>query len=513
MPDEYIIYDPETESYYRLAYTGPEVDEALGRILRQKKVSYVANGYIGFEIGWAVQALGRTVSMTHADEYVHGASRFDPPDGDPAGSFLDGDPEGVEDDGDYIKENQDLVEGEDESSNLIPLPDFEAHTVGSSTNYVCGPIELPLDMPIKFPVITGSIDRDDITIIRTNYTPTRVSFYLLCPYNPTHNSAVDHFVIRMMLSGRRRTPEVYPPWRPISNDANATKRRDNSNLGLLDVAKTYLTARENGRAFAYGKNFTYGSTNLVNDSSGRALMECDTLITMAMLGVPYGYSPYGNTNIDSGIHTTGGVTYGTPSFEYHEYDLPSHRSDRYEWAAAQSNFVVATGNPAKYDNGLNRLITNTSAQNWWFWDNDMVFTDIDSVRSGDFAVLRRADSTQYDGISHIGIIEVVNNEKYFIHVSSQSYTPDGCIVARVKFTQEDYYTPYSRYAPEDTYFIRPNSGDPTNYPIYQYYGYPTGYIVHYTDGNNYRSKVDNNTCQPTVDPSGESWEDYWEVVE
>ena len=200
---------------------------------------------------------------------------------------------------------------------------------------------------------------------------------------------------------------------------------------VVAVAKTYWDAKQSGRDFDYGINFTYlGGQNIVNNNAGQARMECDTLVCMTLMGIPYDESPYAIT---------------TPSYTYNFNDLIVNPTGAYSWA--DDNYK----NNTLYGGRL----TNTSTMLWYWWGNGETFTNVDSLKNGDIAIFRR-DNTTFDLVGHVGVIEIVEengkNVPYLYHVSVAAYT-DGEIMSRVKL--EDFYSMnQGRYYPEDTYFWR-----------------------------------------------------------
>ncbi len=519
MANDLYIYDESNDNYYKLAYTGPEVDEALGRILRQKELDYVVHGYVGFEMGWSVSIVGKVINQAMSEVYLSSSAASNQNGGASGENLAVINAVGVSEDEAEI--NKDLSNGDpDEPSNVV-IPGWSPSDTG--TGFITDIIEVPLDMPVKYPVVAGSVDRDDCIIVRTNSgsntsnywanqnvasNGTRLQFRV---YSPIQPSGTYSFVARIMVSARRRKAPKVPPFRNVQTGNNG------NNLDVLNSALSYLTARENGRKFAYGQNWTYSLSKKVNDDLGAGLMECDTLVTMCMLGIPYGSSQYSESKIASGRiqngYGTHDLMYDKETGEYYDNDdgetrtlggnspvtvlLGNHRNSNYGWAV--NNLVWAKKSRGVYENGLGKLITNTSAQNWWGWDNYSVFTDAQYARKGDIVVFRRPDSTQFDFVSHVGILDIVNDEKYVIHVSTESLT-DGKIVAKAKLTPEGFYA-NGRYSEENTYFIRPNCP--------QSVGYNTGYKV-LLNGVVYSSTVDNNTSRPDPEDLENT---HWEVVE
>lgn len=179
---------------------------------------------------------------------------------------------------------------------------------------------------------------------------------------------------------------------------------------VVAVAKSYYDARVAGRKFGYGDNFiTNKLSKVVNDSQGRAKMECDTLVSLAMLGIPYEQSPYSNT---------------TPNLTYNFEDMTLNPNN-YSWCL-----------PWGYDELLKRKVTYTGGQNFYFWYNNFVFKDVDEVESGDIVIFTKPNSPYFDGIAHIGIIDKRNGEPWIYHITGMAtespmmYEPLTNVVAR-----------------------------------------------------------------------------------
>lgn len=276
-----------------------------------------------------------------------------------------------------------------------------------------------LGYPVQYAVVSGTCADDEMYITNCNVVnPARVTFRLVAPRENYDFSSKQHSV-SLAIDGERAVPKTYPA-QPYSGYGQ----------NIVNVAKTYVQARENGRQFAYGSNFIYYGSDAVNDDSGRALMECDTLVFMTLCGIPYANSPY--TDV-------------TANLTYNFDDLTTNPLG-YSWPL-----------PWKNNSEYGGRITNTSAMNWYNWFNGYEFTDKNSLKSGDVAIFRRNSAESFDNIGHIGIIEVVSedgqNVPYLIHVSTAQYT-DGHIVDRVKLS-EFYEKSAGRYRESESYFMRP----------------------------------------------------------
>lgn len=191
---------------------------------------------------------------------------------------------------------------------------------------------------------------------------------------------------------------------------------------IVNVAKSYYDARMDGRHFAYGPNFiTYANSDVVNNSSGSAVMECDTLVSLVMLGIPYEDSPYADD---------------TPNLTYNFNDLVVNPNN-YTWTL-----------PWVYNDILRRKVTYTGGQCWYYWYKGMVFSDMNQVAEGDIAIFRKPGQPFFDGIRHTGIIniEVVDGERvpYIYHItdayatgSNMAYEPLANVIARNNYKVDE----------------------------------------------------------------------------
>lgn len=195
----------------------------------------------------------------------------------------------------------------------------------------------------------------------------------------------------------------------------------------LAIADSYYQARLNGRKFAYGKNFiTYANSDIVNDGYGNGMLECDTFISLVMMGIPYNLSPYADT---------------TPSLTYDFDDLVDNPNG-YSWCLDW-----------KYNATVGRKVTYTGAQNWYFWNDGAVFPKLQDVVNGDIAIfVRRGSSRFFDGITHIGIIRLVDGVPWIYHFtgaegleSPMQYEPLANVIERGNYD-----------VTKNLYFARPN---------------------------------------------------------
>lgn len=313
-----------------------------------------------------------------------------------------------------LKAKQYISQGARFKLNNIPL----GFTTDTGTS-LSATLYQNLDMPIKEPVAVGTFDQYGYYLTNVNKaSDVRISFRVGSPYpfDSLHNSGL----LNLMVTGFKTEPPTTPQYGsgPLSSEA-------------LAVAKTYLQAREDGRRFTYAPNFIYYSSNAVNDSSGDACMECDTLVFMIMSGIPYDKSPYATT---------------TPNYTYDFANLTINPNS-YKWALNWKN-----------DSAFGGRITNTSSMMWYGWNNKLVYVGEEQVQTGDIACFRRPTATTTDNIGHVGFIELVEENNKFVpyiyHVSTAEYSHgnilDYCTL------EEFYNVSKGRYLPENTIFMRPN---------------------------------------------------------
>lgn len=180
------------------------------------------------------------------------------------------------------------------------------------------------------------------------------------------------------IMGQHATPPGTPPYAASSIGANA-----------VAIAKTYYDERVNNtREFAYGSNYTYASSNALNDADGKALMECDTLVLMCMLGIPYANSPWA---ADTAANAT--------------YNFENLQTGSQSWIL-----------PWKYDPDYGGRITDIGSQGWYCWHNNLIF-DSNALADGDIVFFRSATSKWFDNLIHIGIISMESGEPWVYHVS------------------------------------------------------------------------------------------------
>ena len=200
------------------------------------------------------------------------------------------------------------------------------------------------------------------------------------------------------------------------------------NTTVISCARSYLQARQNGRNFAYGLNWSYGTTNALNDSQGRGLGECDTLAFLSASGIAYSDSPYTTTTASATVDRTT-VTYPKDTW-------------------------------AKDEPKLGTWVSYLSAQVWYFIYNNLAFSDKTQVKDGDFVVFRGGEGTTnayrtFDSCTHIGIVYWdANNKLRMIHwTSGSTRDPEGY---KIRDDDFDWYltsVERSLYSDADSYYF------------------------------------------------------------
>lgn len=230
------------------------------------------------------------------------------------------------------------------------------------------------------------------------------------------DGSTKRFGVNVIVTGKHAVPEEEPEIgvKPKRNEA-------------IEIADSYYRARTVlGREFSYGKNFvTNAASDIVNDANGAAKMECDTLVALVMMGIPYAQSPYADD---------------TPNLTYTFTDLTPNPNNL-TWPL-----------PWMYNATLDRKVTYTGGQNWYYWAHDMVFKNPDLAASGDIAVFRRAGGKYFDGITHTGIVHRRDGQLWLYHItgaegipSPMMYEPLENVLERGGYTLED-----------NVYFARPD---------------------------------------------------------
>lgn len=313
----------------------------------------------------------------------------------------------------------------------------------------------PLDMPLEpyYSSLVGTSDRLYWVVQSTDFTNTRATFRLGSAINPSQTSGstypMDRPFIRLIASGRRATPP----------SAAAVTTVPSTNLAT--IARTYLTARENGKEFAYGANWTYRSTEAVftptdeddERPAGRGLMECDTLAFMCLIGMDYAHSPYAGNSATADFDTVMASHFASGG-----------AASAYAWTSLTKQIAVPIN--GEWQNGLGGRMVDQSGMGWWLWDNSFVFRpldgdgklDLSQLKSGDIALFRRVPCSMFDNLGHIGIVDVVDGEPYVIHVTIEGWT-GGKVLVRSRLKDEFYQLKPGRYSLEDTYFARINYGN------------------------------------------------------
>ncbi len=341
--------------------------------------------------------------------------------------------------------------------------------------------------PVNYMNVVGSCDVDGGWVSNVdNYKNIGVKFRVWFPYDYS-GSLPKTVTVRLLLTTVIREPEDLPE--NVSYNAAASQ-------SLVDIAKSYVTARENGRVFEYGRNFFYTSApaNIINDSQGRGKMECDTFVGLCLRGIPYNKSPYINTTPDftyeyNELYTdVSGATAWAPSTAYTVGDLVSTTGELSEywecvyphtsgadfnstywksiWIINPNNLgwsstVNAGLHPANVY--LNRDIKYAGDLAFWAWslndrtdpDNPVirVFKNAAESKTGDLCFwIRRShkptywggysESPAFDNCGHVAILSIEDGERYIYQVTSAAAS-GGRVVERRLLSelseQPDYY--------------------------------------------------------------------------
>jgi hypothetical protein len=314
--------------------------------------------------------------------------------------------------------------------------------------------------------------------------------------------------VRLHVSGSHASPPKASSI-PCQPDTGAGAQ----SVSLATIAKTYYEAAKNCRGFVYGQNWTYRGkiaslqTELneliteigngtpteeqaarieeiteeltyykrVNDECGRGAMECDVVALMSSLGMPIDQSPYNSTtpNQTADFFQTmhnwlDGATPPSANVPWIDYTKELVQPSGGTYVAPVSvnkSYYSGVVTDAYYDggtwNGLGGRIVDQGAMAWWFWDKGYVFRpevdgvlDLSQLRSGDLVMFRRAKSTFFDNVGHIGVIDVdTDGTIYVIHATIAEWT-DGKVIVRSRLEDEFFNLAPGRYKPEDMYFAR-----------------------------------------------------------
>lgn len=314
----------------------------------------------------------------------------------------------------------------------------------------------PLDMPLEpyNAAASGMSDRLFVTdVFASDFTTTRVKFRLGSPVDPAVYDASDpqfpmaRPYIRLKVSGRRATPPRTPRIAAVTGSTS-----------LATIAGTFLAAREGQqRRFKYGANWPYRGSNAVNDADGNALMECDSLALMSLIGMTYNSSPWADTTPNA---TADFDTVMASWFAGGAVNVP--------WISDTTELVRQVG--GVWINGLGGRIVDQGAMTWWFWDNELVFRperqdtdgkwvlDLTQLRSGDLVMFRRPQSRFFDHVGHIGVIDRdMDGTVYVIHVTEGAWTNNE-VVVRSRLEDEFFAIKPGRYQIGDMYFARIPNG-------------------------------------------------------
>lgn len=323
-------------------------------------------------------------------------------------------------------------------SKSVPITVDSMTEVSEKGYWYSSKFTFPVDCPIALAAGSVMSGGKFLNFHSFNYDAGNVSFVIGSPVKYTTPFSA---YCRIVVQARRPIPPTAP--------AQGVVPGDTGNKGAYLCAKSFLDARQAGREFAYGRNFMYSSTNKVNDATGKALMECDNLVMMGILGIDYAHSPYADD---------------TPDLTFDFNNLVVNPMGLYPWTARTAPMVKQTN--GKWVNGYGARITAASTIAWYLWTNGYVFSDKTQAQTGDIALFRRAPDTKpdeydsgfFDNVGHMGIIERAEDGLYLLHVTIEKWTA-GNVLVRTKLDNFYNLAP-GRYRPEDTIFARINFSNP-----------------------------------------------------
>lgn len=275
-----------------------------------------------------------------------------------------------------------------------------------------------LPVPLTGAAVSGTIESFlgavSNAVIQNNATLQRVA--ILFDADAGADADPKHYGTNLIIAGKHAVPEKAPT-------VGVKPKR----MEAIDIADSYYRARTVlGREYAYGANaITYALSDTINNENGAAMMECDTFVALVMMGIPYNKSPYADD---------------TPNLTFDFQDLVEN-PDSLTWPLSW-----------KYNAILNRKVTYTGGENWYYWNNKMVFKDPSLAASGDIAVFRRDGERFFDGITHTGIVHRKDGKLWLYHVTGDKTVPSPMmfeplenVVKRGGYTME-----------ENVYFARPD---------------------------------------------------------
>lgn len=256
------------------------------------------------------------------------------------------------------------------------------------------PYQLPLPFPVARGCVTCSVEGDGVYYgggggsksAAPNGGMVHVDFRLYAHKAHSAANAIANFVLADRIAEPPKVPTI--------------GLTDPNNIGaaIVSVAETYVAATNPpddpynpgvNRQFAYGTNFFYNNSDLINDDQGRGKMECDTFVGIVLRGVPYASSPYADT--------TPGKTYSYDTF------MAATAAGVPSWATA---FRAKLGLTSRML-GRDARFAGDLAQMLWMIDGT-IFSDEAYARPGDVAFWRdpQRDTKDmwFDAITHVAIL-------------------------------------------------------------------------------------------------------------
>lgn len=338
-------------------------------------------------------------------------------------------------------------------------------------------LKLASDFPIgQLLSFNGIRNTNEDRCMRPNKNnAAEIGFRLLTP--GAAFSSADNVNLRIEYAATRAVPPKTVSWHNTAiNGTGNTYGKD-----AVAIANSYYEACRDGvRKFAYRDNWSYGKNTELNDGNeykddgtanptyGYGLMQCDTLVLMVMLGIPYSHSPYySETATDmTNIH-------------FDQIDVTVNPTEDY-WATNWMD-MYDTDSGRVYNNAYGKsAISDTSEELWDFWRRGWCFSALDNggnfdrslVEDGDIVIFREPGADFFDGITHIAVCSQEDDGLCIYHVTSGSRLNGNSVVNGVQQVQDgkiawrstwDQYMAYHpNYTTDNFYFVRPKYADLQN---------------------------------------------------
>ena len=275
---------------------------------------------------------------------------------------------------------------------------------------------LPLDMPVDrdHSAFVLDIEAYNMSPVNVDINPegTRAYFRLLS--NNTNLTDGDDALIACQCSITGRKKQLRET--PVNPSTDAGVKQE-----IKDICDSYYS--QAALNWGYGNNFVtnLNSTTVTND--GKLMMECDALVALVMLGIPFEDSPYNA---------------GVASFNFADLVV---NPQGYTWPLPWASDLI-----------LNRKVTWTGGQNWWLWDQDAVFSRQSAAETGDIVIFQKPGvNTMFDYISHIGICSKEGSDLWVYHFTGSGLAPGSHMKKELLSTIMDRES----YPADHVYFARP----------------------------------------------------------